>query len=399
MHHGIHHFHGTPVWGSAGDVHRIAVSGAGAFVSYVRPDQIAASIQHAQVVGIDNGAFSAWVRGLKINWSDFYKWLLNYYHHPKVAFFVIPDVVDGGERDNDALINEVPKMFYGKATPVWHLHESIDRLIELCREWPRVCFGSSGEYAATRREKSWHKTTVGEVVKEIAVRHKLKMALGKDLSDKPVEHIDQTNESDGSFLMRLARQYGAIASVKNGNLLFIRQGQGKSASGKPLPVITITRKDGDSHRFTLADRGAYTGVIASWLHTREPAKNESTTVKRKRRTKKQKKEPEAKQGDYLVGTDENVLVLNRTYANRSNAERAAKMQWERLQRGVASFSLQLAEGRADLYTEMPVKVSGFKQPIDDAEWTITTLTHTVSPDNGFTTSLELEVRIDDFEME
>lgn len=183
------------------------------------------------------------------------------------------------------------------------------------------------------------------------------------------------------------------------NLLFIRQGQGKSATGKPLPVITITRKDGDSHRFTLADRGAYTGVIASWLHTREPAKKESTTVKRKRRTKKQKKEPEAKQGDYLVGTDENVLVLNRTYANRSNAERAAKMQWERLQRGVASFSLQLAEGRADLYTEMPVKVSGFKQPIDDAEWTITTLTHTVSPDNGFTTSLELEVRIDDFEME
>ncbi len=251
----------------------------------------------------------------------------------------------------------------------------------------------------TRREKSWHKTTVGEVVKEIAARHKLKMALGKDLSDKPVEHIDQTNESDGSFLMRLARQYGAIASVKNGNLLFIRQGQGKSASGKPLPVITITRKDGDSHRFTLADRGAYTGVIASWLHTREPAKKESTTVKRKRRTKKQKKEPEAKQGDYLVGTDENVLVLNRTYANRSNAERAAKMQWERLQRGVASFSLQLAEGRADLYTEMPVKVSGFKQPIDDAEWTITTLTHTVSPDNGFTTSIELEVKIGDLEME
>ncbi len=156
MHHGIHHFHGTPVWGSAGDVHRIAVSGAGAFVSYVRPDQIAASIQHAQVVGIDNGAFSAWVRGLKINWSDFYKWLLNYYHHPKVAFFVIPDVVDGGERDNDALINEVPKMFYGKATPVWHLHESIDRLIELCREWPRVCFGSSGEYAAIRTAH-WHR--------------------------------------------------------------------------------------------------------------------------------------------------------------------------------------------------------------------------------------------------
>ncbi|WP_334604384.1 contractile injection system protein, VgrG/Pvc8 family [Escherichia coli] len=216
----------------------------------------------------------------------------------------------------------------------------------------------------------------------------------------------------------LARSLDAIADQAKPVTVVVRVPQGETeeetttniigavtAEGKKtgmkalLPVITITRKDGDSHRFTLADRGAYTGVIASWLHTREPAKKESTTVKRKRKTKKQKKEPEAKQGDYLVGTDENVLVLNRTYANRSNAERAAKMQWERLQRGVASFSLQLAEGRADLYTEMPVKVSGFKQPIDDAEWTITTLTHTVSPDNGFTTSLELEVRIDDFEME
>ncbi|EBW2495902.1 phage late control D family protein [Salmonella enterica subsp. enterica serovar Bredeney] len=251
----------------------------------------------------------------------------------------------------------------------------------------------------TRREKSWHQTTVGEVVKEIAARHNLKVALGKDLTDKALDHMDQTNESDANFLMKLARQYGAIASVKDGNLLFIRQGQGRTASGKPLPVITITRKAGDGHRFTLADRGAYTGVIASWLHTREPRKKETTSVKRRRKKTTTPKEPEAKQGDYLVGTDENVLVLNRTYANRSNAERTAKMQWERLQRGVASFSLQLAEGRAELYTEMPVKVTGFKQPIDDAEWTITTLTHSVSPDNGFTTSMELEVKIDGLEIE
>ncbi len=80
----------------------------------------------------------------------------------------------------------------------------------------------------TRREKSWHQTTVGEVVKEIAARHKLKMALGQNLLEKPVDHLDQTNESDASFLMKLARQYGAIASVKDGNLLFLRQGQGRA---------------------------------------------------------------------------------------------------------------------------------------------------------------------------
>lgn len=250
-----------------------------------------------------------------------------------------------------------------------------------------------------RREKSWHLTTVAEMVKEIAGRHKLTAVLGENVKNMDIDHLDQTNESDASFLMRLAKQCGAIACVKNGNLLFIRQGQGKTASGKALPVITLQRKDGDGHRFTLVDRDAYTGVIASWLHTREPAKRPEAKVKRRRKATGKKKELEAKQGDYLIGTDENVLVLSRTYANRANAERAAKMQWERLQRGVASFSIQLARGRADLYTEMPVKVSGFKQMIDAGEWIITTLTHSLSADSGYTTSIELEVKIDSLDME
>ena len=53
------------------------------------------------------------------------------------------------------------------------------------------------------------------------------------------------------------------------------------------------------------------------------------------------------------------------------------------------LSIQLARGRADLYTEMPVKVSGFKQQIDAGEWIVTTLTHSLSAENGYTTSIEL----------
>ena len=163
-----------------------------------------------------------------------------------------------------------------------------------------------------------------------------------------MEHIDQTNESDGSSLMWLARQYGAIASVKNGNLFIHPAGIGKSARrGKPLPAIQSHRKDGDKvTALPSADRGAYTGVIRQLLHgPREPAKKESTTVKRKRRTKKQKKEPKAKQAITRGNGMKTCWYLIALYANRSNAERAAKCSGERLQRGVASFSLQLAEGR------------------------------------------------------
>ncbi|GEM_PF-5992566 len=101
------HYHGTPVWGGAGDVHRIAVSGAGAFVSYARPDQLAASFRHAAAVAIDNGAFSAWKRGLVINWSEFYEWLIPHYHNPKLSFFVIPDVIEGGARQITMLLSPV----------------------------------------------------------------------------------------------------------------------------------------------------------------------------------------------------------------------------------------------------------------------------------------------------
>ncbi|MEI7143267.1 hypothetical protein WCT84_06715 [Pectobacterium brasiliense] len=192
------HYHGTPIWGDSGSVHRIAVSGAGAFVSYVRPDQLATSIKYAVSVGIDNGAFSAWKRGLVIEWDRFYQWLLRIYHHPKIEFFVIPDVVEGGETDNDALIKRVPTIFKDKAAPVWHLHEGIDRLVELCRAWPRVCFGSSGEYAVIRTKK-WHQR-MNEAFEAIYCRHDfktkihgLRMLDGRVLGNYPMASADSTN--------------------------------------------------------------------------------------------------------------------------------------------------------------------------------------------------------------
>ncbi|WP_145501413.1 phage late control D family protein [Yersinia similis] len=252
-----------------------------------------------------------------------------------------------------------------------------------------------------RRDQSYHKTTIGGIIKTVAERNKLAPTLNKTMSDLAVDHIDQTNESDGNFITRLAKQYGAIAAVKNGNLLFIRQGQAKTASGKPIPAMTIIRGLGDGHQFSMADRGAYTGVVANWLNTRtteKPVVKVKRKRKRKATTAAKPKEPEEKQGEYLIGTDENVLTLRTTYASKNNAQRAAKSNWERLQRGAAKFSIQLAKGRADLYPEVPVKVTGFKKQIDEADWTLVTVTHSVS-DSGFTTALELEVKIDDLDME
>lgn len=261
----------------------------------------------------------------------------------------------------------------------------------------------------SRREVSYHDTTLGAVVTQIAERNNLKAMLAVGFAALPVSHIDQTQETDTKFLTRLASLYGAVAAIKAGRLLFLRPGSGVTASGKPIPQLTITRQDGDRHTFSIADRGAYTGVTASWLHTRDP-KPKKVKVKRKPRekhlralehpaAKKKKvatKTPEAREGDYLAGTEDNVFMLTTVYAIKAAAMRAAKAKWDKLQRGVAEFSLTLAMGRADLFPETPVRVSGFKAVIDAQPWLISKVTHSLSG-SGYTTALDFEVLLSDVE--
>lgn len=262
----------------------------------------------------------------------------------------------------------------------------------------------------SRREVSYHETTLGDIVTQIAGRNKLQPMLAEGFAGIAVAHIDQTQETDAKFLTRLATLYGAVAAVKAGRLLFIRPGNGVTVSGKPIPQMTITRQDGDRHTFSIADRGAYTGVSASWLHTKDP-KPKKVKLQRKPKikhlralehpaAKKKKaattKTPEAREGDYLAGSEDNVFTLTTVYSSKATAMRAAKAKWEKLQRGVAEFSLTLAMGRADLYPETPVKVSGFKSVIDAQPWLISKVTHSLSS-SGYITQLEFEVLLSDVE--
>ncbi|CAM3770711.1 phage late control D family protein [Serratia silvae] len=260
----------------------------------------------------------------------------------------------------------------------------------------------------TRREASYHDTTLGDIVQQIAARNQLTAKLAAGLDAIKISHIDQTQETDAAFATRLASLNGAVAAVKNGCLLLIRPGNGTTVNGKPLPVMTITRRDGDWHNFSLADRDAYTGVTASWLNTRQP-KPQKVKLQRKPKTQhlralqhpkakpttqKADKPAEAQQGEYLVGAEDNVFTLPTVYATQTAAMRAAQAKWEKLQRGVAEFSLSLAMGRADLVPETPVQVSGFKQVIDAQPWIVSKVVHNLS-NSGFTTAVELEVLLSD----
>ena len=266
----------------------------------------------------------------------------------------------------------------------------------------------------SRREQSWHDTTLGVIVETIAQRNKLTASVADALKTIAIPHIDQTQESDAAFLSRLAERNGASVSVKAGKLLFLKAGSAMTASGKPIPQMTVERGDGDRHQFAIADREAYTGVTAKWLHTKDP-KPQKQKVKLKRKPKEQhlralqhpkaaktstkareKKAQEAREGEYMAGESDNVLELTTIYATKVQAMRAAQAKWDRIQRGVAEFSITLATGRVDLFPETPVAVKGFKRVIDEQAWIISRVVHSLNG-SGFTTGLELEVKISDVE--
>lgn len=240
------------------------------------------------------------------------------------------------------------------------------------------------------REQSFHKQSVSSIIDVIAARHQLKAKISDNLKMEFIDHIDQANESDANFLSRLAEQFDAIATVKNGNLLFLQAGLAHNASGIALDRVDITRQSGDSHHFGVADRDAYSGVVAYWQNDKAA----------KRQTVKAKKPTEAKPSDVkvivgekeiMVGSNDNVKTLRHTYANKQNAERAARAMWDKLQRGVATFTITLAMGRPELFPELPVNVSGFKPQIDNSDWLLTRVEHNIT-DTGYTTGIELEVK-------
>lgn len=236
----------------------------------------------------------------------------------------------------------------------------------------------------TKRERSWHGNTLGDIVRSLAAANGLTPLISAALDTTAIEHIDQTDESDINLLSRLATELDAIATVKAGRLLFIHAGAATTASGQTLPAVTLTRADGDNHRYSIADRAGYTAVKANYHDTKDAAQKHilvgSETIS----------SDDASPHEPSAG---NTKTLRHIYASKTNAERAAKAEWTRIQRGVAEFSISLATARPDIFPELPIAVSGFKPEIDQAQWTATRVTHKLSS-SGFTTDLDLEYKPD-----
>lgn len=167
-------------------------------VSFAYPAQATLVAAVCQSFVFDNGAFTHWKRGRAVDYDRYYLWVDDWIRHPGFDWALIPDVIDGSEAANDALLGDWPfGVTFG--VPVWHLHESITRLRRLTAHWPRVAFGSSGRYSTPGSGAWWER--MGEAMRAICdpsgvppcKLHGLRMLNPAIFTRLPLASADSTN--------------------------------------------------------------------------------------------------------------------------------------------------------------------------------------------------------------
>ena len=190
------HYHGTPIGGTRQDAARF-LAGRHALVPFPRQDDMGIVADACQSFCFDNGAFSVWKRGEKLDVFGYIRWVQEWHKHPVFDWALIPDVIDGDEDANDALLEMWPEHLAG--VPVWHLHESIDRLCRLADDYKTVALGSSGQWSSPGTAPWWKR--MAEAMSEIcdtqgrpACRlHGLRMLDPAIFSQLPFASADSTN--------------------------------------------------------------------------------------------------------------------------------------------------------------------------------------------------------------
>ncbi len=140
-------YHGTPI--TPQDVCVSVLTGRHALCSFAHPGQVDIVASVTASFALDNGAFSAWRAGKPVtDWTDYYAWCERWLAHPSCDWAIIPDVINGDEAANRALVDEWPHGDRG--VPVWHLNETLGQLAWMAERFSRVAFGSSAEYDVQR---------------------------------------------------------------------------------------------------------------------------------------------------------------------------------------------------------------------------------------------------------
>lgn len=253
----------------------------------------------------------------------------------------------------------------------------VDRVEFQCRPYKIIVNAHSADLRTgmkTNRNKHWDKKSVREIVEEKAGDYGLQAKIADAVSGHVYEWLGQQDESDLSFLERLARRHGALFTIKNGTLLWLERGAGKTADGTVLPPVTITAFSvlQGACRVSETDVDRFKTIKAYW-QDRMGSKRQEVVVDA---------DPEA-DGEH---------VLRDPFSSKEEAEAAAKAAAREMTRGLVECSCSI-EGRPNLMAGLPVIFAGLRPNVDGREFLLDQVTHTFTK-SGLRTAFTGKLKAD-----
>lgn len=217
----------------------------------------------------------------------------------------------------------------------------------------------------TQRDRSWPDgTKLGDMVKTIAKAHKLAPAVSASIAATVLPHFDQTAESDISFLLRVCRKYDCTVKPAGGRLVVTKRGEGTTASGGPLPSVTVRQQDCSRWRMVLARRESPGTVVAFW-HAVKAGKRKEITV----------------------GSGDPVKQLRHHFPTEAAAMAAATAELDRRKRGEETLSISMP-GDPRLQAECRLTAEGFRDGVA-GDWLVARVVHTLDV-NGYRCDVDCE---------
>lgn len=219
------------------------------------------------------------------------------------------------------------------------------------------------------RTRVWRTMSFGAVARAIAEERGLTPRVAPAFDAPVLASVEQAEESDLNLLARLADDAGALATIKGGALVVVREGAGETADGRPIPPVAVRAAEASAWSWSIEDRDAYRAVRAFWTDL-GAAERRPVTV-----------------GET---TDEApVFEIRRVFATEQEALQAARARLARLARGAGSLSIDLAGFSPGLTADAPVRAVGFDAAAD-GDWRAIRVEHALDA-GGLTTRLEAEL--------
>ena len=233
-----------------------------------------------------------------------------------------------------------------------------------------------------QRTRSWDSIMLGSILEKIAAECGLEPRIDPELSSEWIAHIDQTEQGNSDFILRLAEERDAVFKPAGGKLIFMKRAKGQTVTGVDVPMVYLTLGNPqpsperphwakllgseDSYRLTVAERENFKSVTA-YYHDVSAAERKEVTV-----------------GD---GEPSRKLVGN--YPTPAEAAQAAAAELRRIGRGKSAPTFN-CEGTPLLVAEGKVTADDTMGTDLEGEWIIRRAVHKID-DNGYTASLECEV--------